>query len=84
MDHQNFKERNGSSNICDDKQLKLLQKHESAVKIWSDLSQVPVEFGVIYSKFQLNLRFSPKFQLNLNDFPQIPGWQDFPQIPGGK
>ncbi len=32
-DCDRFKERNGSSNIYDDKQLKLLQKHESALKL---------------------------------------------------
>ena len=36
-DCDRFKERNGPSNIYDDKQLKLLQKNESAVKIATSL-----------------------------------------------
>ena len=36
-DCDRFKERNGPSNIYDDKQLKLLHKHESAVKIATSL-----------------------------------------------
>ncbi len=36
-DCERFKERNGPSNIYDDKQLKLLQKHETAVKIATSL-----------------------------------------------
>ena len=36
-DYERFKERNGPTNIYDDKQLKLLKSHETAVKIATSL-----------------------------------------------